>query len=470
MAQQYRERVTMAMRAIGLCLTLAASGCGVVYTSPSIQSVAAGSDEAALTGLTVDVVRMSAASVAEANAVVPDTPGLPAAFDRAMFAAGAPRLAVPDRTAAAQGLSLAQDNRPQAPAVTRLPPQTPARPYLIGIGDEIAIGSRTEGALSLVGQREGFTVQDNGAIAVPGAGEIVVAGLTLENARSRMLQAFAERGLDPTFSFEITGFNSQRVIVGGAVDLPATVPITFQPLTLGRALQAAGGVSFENLGDARIELYRDGMLYAVPARDVLRGGAGSATLLEDGDVIFVDVGLTEEQRQRAFTETLALQQLEANAAALRVESARNAAELARIETDRAVAQQTNFLRRLDLGAEDRPYAYIAGEFDGPQRFELPFENTASLADALFSGSRAIRIGFADMSEIYVLRAAAADPAVVQAYHLDASNASNLVLATRFVLQNNDVVFIAEQPITAWNRVLTQLFPSILNLAVGEAIR
>ena len=66
----------------------------------------------------------------------------------------------------------------------------------------------------------------------------------------------------------------------------------------------------------------------------------------------------------------------------------------------------------------------------------------------------------DPAEIYVLRGNK-DGSVI-AYHLNAENAANLVLATSLQMRPNDVVFIEEQPITKWNRSLQQLFPALLN--------
>ncbi|MEO0633796.1 MAG: hypothetical protein AAFY52_06655 [Pseudomonadota bacterium] len=68
-----------------------------------------------------------------------------------------------------------------------------------------------------------------------------------------------------------------------------------------------------------------------------------------------------------------------------------------------------------------------------------------------------------MAQIYVLRSAP-DPrdfGAVTAWHLDARNAANLTMAARFELRPNDVVFVAEQPVTRWGRVITQITPSLL---------
>ena len=53
---------------------------------------------------------------------------------------------------------------------------------------------------------------------------------------------------------------------------------------------------------------------------------------------------------------------------------------------------------------------------------------------------------------------------VTAWHLDARNAANLTLATRFEMRPNDIIFIEEQPITRWNRAFQQFFPSLLSSA------
>ncbi|MBL4629174.1 MAG: hypothetical protein JKY00_14285 [Roseicyclus sp.] len=55
---------------------------------------------------------------------------------------------------------------------------------------------------------------------------------------------------------------------------------------------------------------------------------------------------------------------------------------------------------------------------------------------------------------------------VIAYRLDGSNVANLVLATRLELRPGDVVFVAEQPVTRWNRVIDQITPSIINLGAA----
>ncbi len=47
-----------------------------------------------------------------------------------------------------------------------------------------------------------------------------------------------------------------------------------------------------------------------------------------------------------------------------------------------------------------------------------------------------------------------------AWHLDASNAVNFVIATRFELRPSDIVFVSQQPVTRWNRAIAQILPTL----------
>jgi len=132
--------------------------------------------------------------------------------------------------------------------------------------------------------------------------------------------------------------------------------------------------------------------------------------------------------------------------------------------------RTNYQARLELDAVGRDYAYLSGEVNRPGRFTLPFGRKATLADALYSEG-----GFstekANPSQIYVLRGST-DPrefGAVTAWHLDARNAANLILATRMELRPNDIVFVAEQPVTRWNRVVSQITPSLFT-GVANAVK
>ncbi len=138
-------------------------------------------------------------------------------------------------------------------------------------------------------------------------------------------------------------------------------------------------------------------------------------------------------------------------------------ELREVDMKTAANQraQALFTQRLALGAVERDYVTIAGETVQQSVVTLPFESQLTLARALYEETRGPNLLSADTSEIYVFRVhndQSANGRLI-AYHLDASNPAALAVASVFEMRPNDVVYVNPQPITTWNRVLTQILPS-----------
>jgi len=421
-------------------LTLA--GCGVIYTVPSVHDglpfgTAYGTD------LDVRVVRLNHETAAEANLEPYVPPRLPLAFQPETVAS------MTEIEASADALPPPTARRTTRPAAIseRLPPPLEPEPYRIGVADVLLLAIREPatleelpGLISAQARRQGYVVQNDGAIAIPDAGRVRVAGLTLQEAEAAIFEALVAAGIDPAFSLEIAEFNSQRVSVGGLVGQPTLVPITLQSLHLGEALQLAGGIQAQDPSTTTIELFRDGDTYRITLERFLDDPSLRDILLRDGDSIHVGTAYLQDEAQRYFSEQLTLR-------------GERTAMLER--------QRTLFKERLELGAVEQPYAYLAGEVRQASRFALPFEGSANLADVLFEGG-GMDIRVADYGEIYVLRPASAaeEFGALTAYHLDAENAVNLGIATQFEMRPNDVVFISEQPVTSWNRVISQILPQL----------
>lgn len=353
----------------------------------------------------------------------------------------------------------------------RVPPAPVPGPYEIGIGDVLLLATPTAGStveeltglLAASNARQGYTVQDDGAIAIPNVGRISVVGQTLEEAEASLFQALVNNQIDPTFSLEIAEFNSKRITIGGAVRNPTVAPIALTPLYLNEALAAAGGVAVTDLDYASVRIYRDGTLYQIPLTQLYSNASLERIQLVDGDSLFVDTAYELDKAQAYFAEQIQLAQYR--------QSARSQA-LAALNSEIAIRRgnlteaRQNFENRSALGAEARDYVYLAGEVGQQARYPLPYGQQASLADALYDGAGGLSPATANAKEIYVLRGSP-DPrefGALTAWRLDARNAGNLILATRFELRPNDVVFVAEQPVTRWNRVVAQITPTLINTA------
>ena len=57
----------------------------------------------------------------------------------------------------------------------------------------------------------------------------------------------------------------------------------------------------------------------------------------------------------------------------------------------------------------------------------------------------------------------------QIYHLDAEFATGMLLAERFEMRAQDVVFVDTAGVSQWNRVISQLLPSISVIGIVDNV-
>ncbi|MCA1338188.1 polysaccharide biosynthesis/export family protein [Pseudooceanicola marinus] len=444
---------------VALVTMLSLSSCGVVYFSPAMNRTSSGDTK-------VRVLPITAESVLAANNDDYTPLPLPAAFRQTAAPSGGP-----------VGLGALPDpvydptDKPQA-LETRVPPPANPGPYRIGISDEITFatprgGSTAEelaGLLAAQNSRQGYTVQDDGSIAIPNIGRVELAGLTLDEAENRLFQALVERQFDPSFSVEISGFNSKHVSIGGSVGSTGVLPITLSPLYLEDALVRSGGVNVRDLDYASVRIYRDGTLYQIPLTELYSDTALQKIRLVDGDAIFVDETFELDLAQAYFSQQIQLAQLRRTQRTSALSDLNSEINMRRAQLN----EQRSLYNGLESqGAIKREYVYITGSVSNQTRMTLPYEQRLTLADALFSesGSGGVPIANADARKFYVLRTSSnpKDFGSVTAWQLNVLSATNLPLATRFELRPNDVIFVAEQPVTRWNRVMNQITPTIVRL-------
>lgn len=449
------------MKRTFLALTVfALSSCGAAYISSDLAP-----DDQSVT-----IVQMTTASTRRANSSSYVPRQLPAVFSQS---------ARPRSGFVGIGASPSASSEPElrpASIPLSVPPSTPATAYQIGVGDVLLLATKSSGSsieelsglLAAQNTRRGYTVQDDGAIAIPDVGRLSVSSLTLEEAEARVFQRLVENGFDPSFSLEIAEFNSKRASIGGSVRGPRILPITLTPLTLSDAIALAGGVSNTDLEYTVIRFYRGGSIYQIPFERYLGDPSLQSIRIEDNDSVFVDSSFELTKAQQYFEEQIKLAEFQRSNRAAALSQLSTEVALRRNELDEI---RSNFETRLELGDVERDFVYLTGEFNDPGRFPLPFGSQATLADAVY-GSGGFSNETANPSQIYVLRGAptSTDPDAVVAWHLDASVATNIVVATKFEMRPNDVVFIAEQPITRWNRVVQQIVPSLITSGAAIATR
>jgi len=105
--------------------------------------------------------------------------------------------------------------------------------------------------------------------------------------------------------------------------------------------------------------------------------------------------------------------------------------------------------------ENDKAVFVMGEVTKPGTVPL-HKGRLSLARAI-SDSGGVNQTSADTGNIFVIRQNEQRPSV---YHLNAERADKLLLATRFQLQPSDVVVVSATGLTRYNRVISQLVPTL----------
>lgn len=276
--------------------------------------------------------------------------------------------------------------------------------YLIGPGDVLTIIVYDHPELTIPAGSErraeeaGNLVRNDGTFFYPFAGHIQVAGLTLEEVRRLLTQRLGGVIQEPQVDIKVAAFRSQKVQVSGAVGQPGSVPITTVPLTVVDAVSQAGGAN-EEANWHEVYLTRNGVEERLSLFKLMREGDQTQNrLLRDGDV-------------------------------LHVPSSENQAV--------AVMGQVRTPGNVLLGNERLSLSDVLARAGGVN------ENTA------------------EPSGIFVIRGnELGSERLATVYQLDISNAASFVLGSGFAMHPNDVVYVTTAPIARWNRVISQLLPSI----------
>lgn len=274
--------------------------------------------------------------------------------------------------------------------------------YRIGRGDVLSIVVWDHPQLTIPAgplrtpAEAGNTVHTDGTIFYPFIGTLQVVGQTVTEVRRAIAAGLREVIPNPQVDVSIAKFGSKRVHVTGAVNTPRSLPVTNIPSTVMDAVELAQGFS-EAADIRRVKLLRNGQEYILNLELYLRNGDKRQNpRLEPEDILVVPESIGQG-------------------------------------------------------------VYVLGEVAQPGPVPLPGYRRISLTDAI-AQTGGIDKRSANARGIFVFRNMPDNS--VNVYQLDVSDPLAFLLGTRFSLVSNDVVYVTSAGAARWNRVISNIIPSL----------
>ena len=285
------------------------------------------------------------------------------------------------------------------------PMMTEGYDYVLGIGDVLSIGVWDHPELTIpaavqrTAEFDGFRIQADGTITYAYAPNVPAAGKTIRQLHKILVEKLSQVIEKPQLDLKVVGFKSQRTYVTGEVKKPGVFAISEIPLTLIDAINLAGGLS-ERADWRTVNFTRDNQTEIIRLDDFYtQGDITQNRLLQHGDIIHVN--RTDNQK-----------------------------------------------------------VFVLGDVSKAGSIEIN-RYGLSLAEAL-SDVGGLNEQTANANGVFVLRKRPANEegVIADVYQLYAQNVVALVLADQFKLQPRDIIYVTTAPIARWNRLISQLVPTV----------
>ncbi len=243
----------------------------------------------------------------------------------------------------------------------------------------------------------GHKVGSDGRFFFPYAGKIQAAGRTTGQVRRELEKKLAKFITKPQVGVAIAAYRSQQAYVSGNVVKPGVFPINDVPLTVRDIIAKSGGLT-KNASDYALLTHHKQKIGIDLDALYRKGDSSQNYVLRGGDSIYI--------------------------------------------ADKNKADKVFVMGEVKR-AGSIPYS----------RFGL------TLAEAL-SESGSIDEKTANPRGIFVIRQEKPTDKQASVYQLHMTSVHSMLLAEQFKLRPRDIVYVTAAPITKWNRIISQLLPSL----------
>jgi len=258
-------------------------------------------------------------------------------------------------------------------------------------------------------QSNGRTVHPNGELFYPHVGIVMAMGMTLQELGQKLTVDLSKYIENPQVDVSVLSFESQRVLMSGALKSTLPIRITTTPISLVEALGVAG-VETDTADLSRVILTRGGHQYLLDVYALTRDSTDINQLyLQDKD-------------------------------------------------------------RIHVSYNDYKKVFVMGEVKAPMSLSYK-EYSVSLSSALSSAGGLDQLA-SNGSGVYVIRGMGdVEKQPAKVFQLNTKSATGFILSSRFRLEPQDVVYVGATKITYWNRVIFSLLPTaaLLNTATSTVL-
>ena len=277
----------------------------------------------------------------------------------------------------------------------QFPPDADTFSYLLGVGDQISfINQSSSGVTTTTGR-----IGSDGTLLLIGVGRLEAKGRHINDLRDEVRSILIRNGLTPDFQMEMAGFNSQKAYI--TTDSPP-------------------------------DEKPDQIKYILPITD---RGTPLREIIATAGIAFNEKKFTIVKIQRSGkTYTFSLSDL----------FSETAPRVFLKDQDHVFIQNLEYVKGK---------VFLVGGVK-PKVLEIQPELRQTLAEIIFAPEGPLEEPSAQRSAVYLLRG----HSPVKAYHLDAQNPARILVAGALEMRPGDIVYVAEQPINTFNRVLETILP------------
>jgi len=292
----------------------------------------------------------------------------------------------------------------------------------------------------------GHVVGNDGRFYFPYAGKIQAYGKTTGQIRDALEKKLASFITNPQISVRVAIFRSQKVYTSGAVLKPSTLKVSDVPLTVRDAISQSGGVT-PNLFSGYASLARGNKKISIDLNRMLKHNDNSQNfLLKNGDRLhIIEKDETVEWRN------------ELNRA-IQKENTLNPIKLRfALQKERSIARLKKQLERELKSGQAK--VFVMGEVHKPGSVRYAIEDGMTLAEAI-NDAGSFREETVNPKGVFVIRQETINDKIPTVYQLPLASVHSMLLAEQFNVRPRDIVYVTATPTIRWNRVLSQLIPSL----------